>query len=101
MPSLTSADLPLYVNLVISSAKLDCRRKAEDEETKASDPTAMTAAMIAAMMKMRMLDYGSALTSGGGGELGDGVQILFPSSVLSCLLPLRIPADDLLELVGL
>ena len=37
---------------------------------------------------------------GGGGELGDGVQILFSSSVLSCL-PLRIPADDLLELVGL
>ena len=66
MPSLTSADLPLYVNLVISSAKLDCRRKAEDEETKASDPTAMTAAM----MKMRMLDYVSALTSVGGGGAG-------------------------------
>lgn len=60
----------------------------------------MTAAMIAAMMKMRMLDYGSAFTSVGGGGLGDGVQILFSSSVLSCL-PLRIPADDLLELVGL
>ena len=77
MPSLTSADLPLYVNLVISSAKLDCRRKAEDEETKASDPTAMTAAMIAAMMKMRMLDYGSALTSVGGGSWAMGCRYCF------------------------
>lgn len=85
MPSLTSADLPLYVNLVISSAKLDCRRKAEDEETKASDPTAMTAAMIAAMMKMRMLDYGSALTSVGGGGAGRwGADIVsFSRSFLS------------------